>query len=271
MKEEKKQTVKGLKTEKKAIKYRRWFYYLSKFLFGIVGLFYPTKIINKGNIKAKGNYIYACNHLTNIDIPFTQIRMKGVRRYIGKREFIDTKAYGALARHGVIFMDREIPEMATLRQVYSVLEEKNGQVFIFPEGTRNRGDHTKMLPIRHGLSIIAGKTGTPVIPVALYRPCKTFKMNYLYFGEPIYPPECNGRMPRSNVLRAMTEQYAYEMQKAWYILHDHITNKRWKKKNRLAYGAVPPIVAEWEERYVEEKRQAIEKVQEENKSIEKQV
>lgn len=263
-KEKKKNTVKGFKTEKKFVKFRKWFYYLSKFAFSIVGLFYPTRIINKKNIKTKGNYIYACNHLTNIDIPFTQIRMKGLRRYVGKKEFVDTKAYSSLARFGVIFIDREMPDMNTINEIFSVLEQKNGQIFLFPEGTRNKGDHTKMLPLKHGISIFAGKTNTPVIPIILYRPCKMFKMNYIYIGEEILPPDCNGRMPRSKQLREMTAKYTYEMEKARVIVDDYVENKRWKRKNRLPEGAVAQRVIDWEAKKAEEMRVLTDEVKSEN-------
>ena len=163
--------------KKKEVKFKRWFYNLCKFGFSIVGLFYPTRIINKKNMHKKGRYIYACNHLTYIDIPFTQIRMGGVRRYIGKKEYAAGKSYKWLARFGVIFIDREKPEMSTLRDIFNVLKEENGQIMIFPEGTRNKGDYRKLMPIKPGLAMFGAKSNVPIIPIILYKPCRTFHMN----------------------------------------------------------------------------------------------
>lgn len=234
------------KKKKKPVKFKRWFYYLCKFAFGIVGLFYPTRIINKKNIHAKGRYIYSCNHLTMIDIPFTQIRMKGVRRYIGKKEFIDSSIYPFTASFGVIFVDREKPEMSTLREIFGVLKEENGQIMIFPEGTRNRGDYRKLLPIKHGLAMFAAKSAVPVIPIILYKPCRPFHMNYMYIGDELPVPDTGGRIPPPDELAKLTAYYQYEMEKARIYAQDYIENKRWKKKNRLPDGEVPQLVTEWE-------------------------
>lgn len=218
---------------------------MSKFFFGIVGLFYPTRIINKQNIHAKGSYIYACNHLSHIDIPFTQIRMKGVRRYIGKKEFIENSLYPLIASFGVIFVDREKPEMSTLREIFNVLKQKNGQILIFPEGTRNRGDYRELLPLKAGLAMFAAKSGVPVIPIILYRPCKPFHMNYMYMGSELILPGMGGRIPPPAVIAQLTAYYQYEMEKARVYAQDHIENKRWKKKNRLSGGVTPQLVTDW--------------------------
>lgn len=229
----------------KKYKFKPWFYYLCKFFFGIVGLFYPTRIINKQNIHAKGRYIYAVNHLTLIDIPFTQIRMRGRRRYIGKKEFTEGALYPLVASFGVIFVDREKPEMSTLREIFGVLKEENGQILIFPEGTRNRGDYRELLPIKPGLAMFAAKSGVPVIPIILYKPCKPFRMNYMYMGSELTIPDNGGRLPPPAELMRLTEFYRYEMEKARIYAKDHIENKRWKKKNRLGEGVVPQLVLDW--------------------------
>ena len=43
-----------------------------------------------------------------------------------------------------------------------------------------------MLPFKHGASIMAIKTKTPIIPVVIYERPKFFKCTHILVGDPIY-------------------------------------------------------------------------------------
>ena len=74
---------------------------------------------------------------------------------------------------------------------------KNGiSIFIFPEGTRNKGEELSVLPFHDGSFKIAEKTGCPVIPVSINNSVQIFEAHFpiirkthvvLEYGEPIYP------------------------------------------------------------------------------------
>ena len=120
------------------------FYYLSKCIYSLGRPMYPTKVIGRENIVKSGKCIYACNHLSAVDIPLTQVHIPGYRRYIGKKDFTEKKfSKFLLAKFGVIFIDRDKPELSVMREIFKVLD--NGQILIFPEGTRNKGDEKEML------------------------------------------------------------------------------------------------------------------------------
>ncbi|HIW01939.1 MAG TPA: 1-acyl-sn-glycerol-3-phosphate acyltransferase [Candidatus Protoclostridium stercorigallinarum] len=218
------------------------FYYFSRCLYSLGRPVYPTKVIGRENIIKKGKCIYACNHLSAVDIPLTQVHIPGYRRYIGKVDFTERKSSKfLLSRFGVIFIDRERPALSTMREIFKVLD--NGQILIFPEGTRNKGDESEMGELKTGLALFAAKSGAPVVPVLLYRRPKAFRKNYMYIGEPIDVIVDKGRMPTAAEAEAITARYAHEFARLRVRLCDYVENKRWKRKNRLKTGEIPPALA----------------------------
>ena len=173
------------------------FYYFGKCLFTLGRPFFPTKVIGKENIRESGKVIYASNHLSAIDIPLIQVHCPGYRRYIGKKEYGEKCVRRFLLSHfGVIFIDRDKPELSVMRQIFKVLD--GGQIVIFPEGTRNHGDPKEMLELKTGLAVFAAKSGAPVLPVVIWRKPRILRKNYMYIGEPVVL----SNRPRSNRGRA---------------------------------------------------------------------
>ncbi len=221
------------------------FYYFGKCLYTLGRPFFPTKVIGKENIVKNGCCIYASNHLSGIDIPLTQLHIPGYRRYIGKKEYSE-KAFPRflLSHFGVIFIDRDKPELSVMREIFKVLAD--GQILIFPEGTRNHGSPEEMLPIKGGLAIFAAKSGVPVIPVLLYRKPKLFRKNYMYIGEPIDICPNKGRLPNAAEAEKLTARYDREFARLRVIFDDVVEHKRWKKKNRLPAGVKSPALEKWD-------------------------
>lgn len=224
------------------------FYYFSKILFNCCRPIYRNKIIGKENI-TKEPCIYACNHLSSVDIGITQVHVPGYKRYIGKREYAQKGFSNFCLRHfGVIFIDRDKPELSAMREVFNVL--KDGQIFIFPEGTRNKGNEKEMLPIKGGLALFAAKSGVPVVPMMVYRRPKKFRKNYIYIGKPLdVCGKYKGKMPNAEAIEAITKIYEYEFAKLRVIIDDYVENKRWKKKNRLPEGVEPEALTKWKEEH----------------------
>ena len=221
------------------------FYYFGKCLYTLGRPFYHAKVIGKENIIKEGKCIYACNHLSAVDIPLLQVHIPGYRRYIGKKEYQEKKFSKFMLGHfGVIFIDRDKPELSAMRVIFKTLED--GQIAIFPEGTRNKGDEKCMTELKGGLAIFAAKSGAPVVPVLLWRKPRMFRRNYMYIGEPLDICPNKGRMPNAEETARLTERYAYEFARCRVILEDYVSGKRWKKKNRLAPGEKSPALVAWE-------------------------
>lgn len=223
------------------------FYYISKGIFAPLRPLYPTKTVNKENIIKTGRYIYAGNHLSLLDIPLTLMHSKGLRRYIAKKEFLKNFFSKMLFTwFGCMYIDRDEPKLSEMRDIFNWLNG-NGQIFIFPEGTRNKTDEeTKMQPFKGGLALFAAKCDAPVLPVLMYKRSRLFKKNYLYYGKPIDIIKNKGRMPTSKEIGVYTARYELEFERERVIFDDIVANKRWKKKNKLADGEKCQSLVLWE-------------------------
>ena len=98
-----------------------------------------------------------------------------------------------------LFMDREDIKQSMKIILQGIDYVKKGiSICIFPEGTRNRGKETELLPFKEGSFKIAEKTGCPVVPMAIsnsasviadHMPRVTPCHIIIEYGKPIYPKE----------------------------------------------------------------------------------
>ena len=98
-----------------------------------------------------------------------------------------------------LFLDR-VNIKEGLKTILEGIEKvKSGvSIWIFPEGTRNEGDLTDLLPFHEGSLKIAEKSGCPVIPVAITGTAEVFEDHLplirsshvvIRYGEPIFLKE----------------------------------------------------------------------------------
>lgn len=114
----------------------------------------------------KGNVLVAANHLGRLDT--------AVLLYILDREDIimavaekykNHLLFGAIGRTAnAIWLNRFEADFAALREILARMQ-KGGLMVIAPEGTRSKT--ASMQPGKMGVAFLAGKSGYPVLPVAL--------------------------------------------------------------------------------------------------------
>ena len=137
----------------------------------IVLLIAGTRVTTIGREKVPDGeaVLYVANHQSIIDtlIPLTQLQPP--YGYIAKDNLGRIPVLSWNMRFlSCLFLDRE-----DLRQGLEVIKAaielgKNGtSVFIYPEGTRNKGnDETVLLPFHRGSFKIAQRTGCKIVPIA---------------------------------------------------------------------------------------------------------
>ena len=173
---------------------------------------FNVKLVVKGKHNLyNGNYIFASNHASLIDIPLLFIAVNRYTVFIAKNELSNIPIFKSiLDRAGFIFVDRKNTNSAvkSMNNLMDDIEKTPRSVAIFPEGTRTRDG--ELLPFKKGAAIFAINTNIPVIPVAIsgtYRwsKKKLFDISQsvitFEFGEPI-----------------ITENYSFDDR-------DHLTEK----------------------------------------------
>jgi 1-acyl-sn-glycerol-3-phosphate acyltransferase len=145
-------------------------------------LFFP-KIIGKKNVKIKGKAIIVSNHISMWDPLFITIVFKRQIFYMGKVELFKNIFARLFFKAVKAFpVRRGEGDLPAIRHAFRLL--RDGKLFgIFPEGKRIKsGELAKFEP---GTSMIALKTGAPIIPLYIKGSYKFFRRMKLIVGEPV--------------------------------------------------------------------------------------
>lgn len=142
--------------------------------------------------------LYIGNHRSFFDVPITYSRCRRLTGFVAKKEIEKVPLLSTWMRFlYCLFLDRD-DVRAGLKTILAAIEQvKNGiSIFIFPEGTRNKGEELSVLPFHDGSFKIAEKTGCAVVPVSINNSVQILEAHFpfirkthvvLEYGEPIYP------------------------------------------------------------------------------------
>ena len=120
------------------------------------------------NIPPDGGYILACNHRSNFDPVLLAHKVPVQIHYLAKIELVRAPLIGSVIKSfGVIPVDRGGGDTAALDNAAALLQ-RGGVLGMFPEGHRSKTGAP--LRPRSGVSVIAGKTGADILPVAISYP-----------------------------------------------------------------------------------------------------
>ena len=169
--------------------------------FRVCLFFAGTTVIVKGeeNVPKDEPVLYIGNHRSYFDILITYVRVPRPTGYIAKREMLKWPLLVSWMKNlHCLFLDRNDVKQG-LKIILTAIEKiKSGiSICIFPEGTRNKENHTFM-EFHEGSFKIASKSGCPIIPMTIYNSADIFEDHLpkikkthviLEYGEPIYPAD----------------------------------------------------------------------------------
>ncbi|MBQ4542227.1 MAG: 1-acyl-sn-glycerol-3-phosphate acyltransferase [Clostridia bacterium] len=203
---------------------------LAFIVFKIYLIFYPTKVIHKERYDRKKKYIITSNHFSNLDSILYDATFWKKFRFLGKKELFKSKFSSWIMRQvGVIPVDREKVAPSTFKEILSVLN-KNGQIFIYPEGTRNKQEAEGMQDAKDGVIVFASKGETEILPMLLYRKPKAFRKNYIIIGEPIQIQGENPKRLTKEEVEQNLENYTKKMEELRAELNAYVEGKKRRKK-----------------------------------------
>lgn len=127
-----------------------------------------VKVLNKEKVPDDGQYLVICNHRGVIDPPLLEIALKGTNIFgvwVSKKELYNSPFFGLFVRNaGSILLDREKSQMSAFFSDTKKAVKEGSSIFIFPEGTRNKGEES-LIEFKEGFRIIALKNKLPILPV----------------------------------------------------------------------------------------------------------
>ncbi len=177
-------------------------------------LLFPMKIIHKENLPKRGTKaIVTSNHYSNLDAPIYDLFLFRKFRYMAKKELFSNKFLGFIVKSlGAFPVDRDNISPSTFKTVMTELK-KNHQIFIFPEGTRNKSGSKELLEIKSGFLALASRGDCAITPMLIYGKPKIFRKNYIIIGKPF---ELQGENPK----RLTKEELEDNLQRYLAVLAD---------------------------------------------------
>ncbi len=148
------------------------------------------------NVPKDEPVLYIGNHRSYFDILLTYVRVPRPTGYIAKKEMLKWPLLVNWMKNlHCLFLDREDVKQG-LKVILTAIEKvKSGiSICIFPEGTRNRVNHTFM-EFHEGSFKVASKTGCPIVPMTIYNSAAIFEDHLpkvkkahviIEYGKPIY-------------------------------------------------------------------------------------
>lgn len=166
----------------------------------------PVKCHNREVLDMEPPYVLIANHQHALDpvamamfIPGRQIC------FLGKKELGKSKiAEKILTSAHTILVGRGDTDMAAMRNCMKAIRMKK-ILLIFPEGTRHH--EGQMEQIQNGASLIAMRSGAPIVPIYIDRKLSWFRRTNLYCGKPIPYEDLAARGINTETCEEMNERF----------------------------------------------------------------
>lgn len=126
-----------------------------------------VQIAGRERLDPAQNYIFMCNHVSNLDPPILIRAIPGRSSVLVKRELFAVPILGTAMRMGdMVPVDRQNREAAidSMREAGEVMR-KGLNMMVFPEGTRS--SNAILLPFKKGPFYLATGYGVPIVPVTI--------------------------------------------------------------------------------------------------------
>jgi len=127
-----------------------------------------VEVENEDRLPKEGQYLIVSNHRGIIDPLIIEIALKKTSIFglwISKKELYNSPFFGLFVRNaGGVLLDREKSQMSGFFADIKKGVKEGSSIFIFPEGTRNKGE-ASLLEFKEGARIIALKNRLPILPV----------------------------------------------------------------------------------------------------------
>lgn len=171
----------------------RFYRFMHALVTPFIRLFCPMRVVGLENIP-EGGALICPNHNNALD-PFLVVVAMGRKipvQVMAKEQLFRFPPLGWLLRKvGVFPVNRGAGDLGALKQALKGLQS-GAKLVIFPEGTRvNRRGETEA---KGGVSLLALRSGVPIVPVHCGGPRKFLHRNTIVFGQP-YVPQIAGRRP----------------------------------------------------------------------------
>ncbi len=161
-------------------------------------LFHPVSVSGRENVPAEGAVILCSNH-TNLQDPMVlNAHLDRLFRFMAKKELFENRLLAGVMRAlGAFPVSRGESDIYAVRESLRILKE-GGALGIFPEG--HRYTDGEIHAAEHGISLIALRSQSPVVPVCISGGYRAFRRVYVKIGAQVDLSDLGSRAD-SNTMR----------------------------------------------------------------------
>ncbi len=150
--------------------------------------FYPLRVVGKENIPRNTHFIFASNHLSNLDPILLGLCVPFRISYMAKDSLFKNKVFGwVLYNVSCAFpLKREKADIGALKEAIRRLKH-HSPVVVFPQGTRKLDPREQTAEnVHEGVGFLVAKSGVPVLPAKIAG------------SEKVMPPGC--KFPKRHLI-----------------------------------------------------------------------
>ena len=171
----------------------RFFHIAYLFVKPIIAILFPHRVVGLENLP-EGGALLCANHASGWDPVLIAVCLPNDSRlsFMGKDSLFRIPVLGWVIRQlGAFPVKRGGNDLVAMKTAMKALTDGR-RLLVFPEGTRvaHQGD----TEAKGGVTVMATRTGTPMIPIYCGDKHKLFRRTTVVFGEP-YCPVIAGRRP----------------------------------------------------------------------------
>ena len=186
-----------------------------KLLSGFFRFVLRIEITGQENEPDQVGYLACANHISNWDVIILAVSLKRPVQFFAKAELFKIPLLKQLITAlGAFPAERGAADLGALKKTIHLLQDGN-VVGFFPQGTRRPGVNPKNTTVKPGVSMIAHRSGCPVLPIFIQTKnhnIRPFRKVLVSIGKPIEASELG-------IDKNAKEQYA----KASAFVFSHIT------------------------------------------------
>ncbi len=193
-----------------------------------LSIMHPTYIYGRKN-RPKGKVIISCNHRSNWDIVSYILHTSEKVKILAKKELFKNKLFGAILKSfGAIPIDREHNDIGAIKDCMKALKEDK-KLFVFPEGTRLKDESLVMGEVKSGMTLIAIKTKTPILPMWVVQKPRLFRKSQYIIGKPFELSEFYGKKLDDETLNEANNIVREKMLELYHNQAELLGKKKKKK------------------------------------------
>lgn len=170
----------------------------------IIHLLFPCRTVGAENLP-EGGVLLCANHVSGWDpiIIALALPKDANLTVLAKYQLFQIPLLGPFLRKlGIIPVKRGEGDLAAMKASLKALNE-GGRLLVFPEGTRVEEEGE--VAAKGGVTMLATRTGVPMIPIYCGGKHKFLRRTTLAFGDP-YRPVIAGRRPTPDENRAIAQE-----------------------------------------------------------------